>query len=74
MKHYIAIAVLVPVAFATAFALGRVEPSGNDLATPVLISGLWVAGAIGLAGLVIWAVRDLSAKRRGDDAADAADG
>ena len=63
MKILVASLVLV-VTVVTAFALVQITLDQNDVAAPVLISGLWVVGALGLVGLGVWCARDIQARRR----------
>ena len=64
MRIVIGSLVIALVASWTIFALVQVKPHRDDIAVPVVISGLWIVGALGLVGLALWCVRDVQARRR----------
>ena len=63
MKIFVVSLVIAPFALLATFALLQISPDRSDLAVPVIISGLWIIGALGLVGLGIWSMRDLHARR-----------
>jgi hypothetical protein len=68
MRIFIASLVAAPFALLATFALLRITLDRDDVAVPVVISGLWIIGTLGLIGLGLWAIRDIQARRqRGQD-------
>jgi hypothetical protein len=64
MRIFIASLVAALFTLLTTFALVRTDLDRGDLAVPVVISGLWIVGALGLIGLGLWGMRDIQARRR----------
>ena len=67
MRIFIASLAVALLALLTSFALLRTELDRGDLAVPVMISGLYIVGALGLVGLGLWCMKDIQARRQRND-------
>lgn len=54
--------VVATLALGAMIAALQVTPDRGDVALPVIVSGLWIIGLLGLVGLTLWVVRDLRAR------------